>query len=77
MKDRFSFKEGDVVEYAGLRGVVVKDTGACDVNDYPILVSLFNQGDRHELFTRDGRMDVRDKFATLELVERPRSLEIV
>jgi hypothetical protein len=75
--ETMNFREGDIVEYAGLRGIVVNDKADAKLSDYPVVVSIFNQDDRHELFTLDGRLDVRDKCATLELIERPRKLEVI
>ena len=61
-----NFKKGDVVEMAGVRGVV-RDTDTGGV--YP-LIARFDGGKFSEAFTSDGRLITWHKKPLLKLISR-------
>jgi len=67
MSEEIKFKVGDIVEFAGMRGVVNKVIGH---DHYPIRCR-FKESGASASFTCDGKLYSFHKVPLLKLIERP------
>lgn len=68
-REKFEFKVGDIVEFAGDKGKVsyIKNR-----HPYPITVSFFNEKISPVVFTIDGKLHAHHTESLLKLIERPK-----
>lgn len=67
------FKRGDIVDWVGMHGEVIKDISNWKgVEDYPIWVEFKSPYAPIQSFTEEGLLNIHHTLPTLKLIRRPK-----